>query len=297
MNKRFLTLDSSEGNSGKVQLLGLAAIRCDCGTQIRTSIHESTVDEYTEAMKEGADFPPLVVFHDGSQYVLADGFHRFMAASRRGYSQFSAEIHPGTKSDALKYALRANSKHGLKRTNADKRRSVELALAEWPTLSNRELARVCAVHHDLVGEVRKAQVAESASSLPETRIGGDGKERRLPGRLPNSISRAEVAEFDSDSESGFDSDLESLCDETLKAQIETNRDELQEILSRPLVGIQEGVAYHLNVVREDVKLILDSFEEDRVDPQQLLAAAVQLEFLTQLLKALAQRCAGVPQHN
>ena len=183
MNNRFLNPDISEGHSGKTQLLDLAVIRCDCGTQTRTAINQVTVEEYTQAMKEGAEFPPMVVFHDGSQYVLADGFHRFMAASRRGYSQFTVEIRRGTKSDALKFALQANATHGLKRTNADKRRSVELAVAEWPKLSNREIARICAVHHDMVGEVRADQLAESASSIPETRVGADGKQRPVLSRI------------------------------------------------------------------------------------------------------------------
>jgi hypothetical protein len=76
----------------------------------------------------------------------------------------------------LKFALAANAAHGLKRTNADKRRSVELALAEWPNLSSRELAKICAVSDMMVGEIRN-QLQESCSS---TRTGADGKEYKVP---------------------------------------------------------------------------------------------------------------------
>jgi len=68
--------------------------------------------------------------------------------------------------------------HGLRRTNADKRRAVEIALREFPNLSSAELARVCAVSHTLVDKVRP-QPATVAGS--EARLGADGKIRKMPG--------------------------------------------------------------------------------------------------------------------
>src|SRR5450755_183395 len=46
--------------------------------------------------------------------------------------------------------------HGLRRTNADKRRSVETLLGdeEWQKWSNREIARKCGVGNDLVDRCR-----------------------------------------------------------------------------------------------------------------------------------------------
>ncbi|HEU5125015.1 MAG TPA: ParB N-terminal domain-containing protein [Verrucomicrobiae bacterium] len=300
MNNRFLTPDHSEDHSQTIQLLELSAIRCDCGTQIRAALNENTVTEYAEAMLAGATFPAVIVFHDGSQYVLADGFHRLMANARRGTLHIRAEVRQGTKSDALKYALQANSKHGLKRTNADKRRSVKLAVTEWPSLSNREIARICAVHHDLVGEVRQDQLAESASSIPAIRVGADGRQRRS---VRNGTSTATTSKNCSlKKETGLElrngaESWESLCDKTLKAQIETNNDELEEILSRPLSGIQEAAAYHLNIARDDAELILAALRENTFDLQQLLAAVVELKLLMQVLEALARRSAGATAHN
>jgi hypothetical protein len=76
---------------------------------------------------------------------------------------------------------------------SDKRRSVELALAEWPKLSDRELARICAVGHPFVGDVRKAQVESDSTYQPQTRIGGDGKERKPPTK-PAPLPVAPAAE-------------------------------------------------------------------------------------------------------
>jgi hypothetical protein len=50
------------------------------------------------------------------------------------------------------------------RTNEDKRRAVMTLLGdeEWSQWSNREIARRCGVHHDLVGSLRSS-LADSAS--------------------------------------------------------------------------------------------------------------------------------------
>lgn len=171
----------------KTKLLQLSEIVTTAGTQIRARIDTDTVDQYASDWQDGAKFPPVSVFHDGSEYILADGFHRVMAASRNGFKDIEADVHKGTKSDALKFALTANAAHGLKRTNADKRRSVELALAEWPKLSDRQLAEICAVSNVFVSSVHNelltlnsSKLGDYPNELPRTRIGADGKERKLP---------------------------------------------------------------------------------------------------------------------
>jgi len=164
-----------------MKLLKLCDISTSNGTQIRAKIDSSVVDEYALEMLGGAKFPPVVVFHDGSDYMLADGFHRVMAASRNGAETIAADVRKGTRSDALKYALGANSAHGLKRTNADKRRSVELALEEWPKLSDRQIAEICAVGAPLVGDTRAILNCNNVT-VDQSRIGRDGKERKMPTR-------------------------------------------------------------------------------------------------------------------
>lgn len=162
----------------KTELLHLDKIVTSAGTQIRARIDSDTVNEYAEGMQEKNQFPPVVVFHNGSQFILADGFHRVMAANRNGSKSISAEIRKGTKADALRFALGANVAHGLKRTNADKRRSVELALAEWPNVSDRQIAEICAVSPSSVAEYRGQLSNLDSSPEPQPRIGKDGKTRK-----------------------------------------------------------------------------------------------------------------------
>jgi hypothetical protein len=149
--------------------IALEAITIDGGTQSRIQLNEQTVQEYTDAMREGMTFPPIVVFHDGSTHWLADGFHRFMAARAANKSSLEAAVHQGTRRDAVLYSVGANAAHGLPRTNADKRRAVTLLLQdeEWAAWSDREIARRCCVSHDFVGRVRESSLSSDASEKTE----------------------------------------------------------------------------------------------------------------------------------
>ncbi|MGO8928448.1 MAG: ParB/RepB/Spo0J family partition protein [Limisphaerales bacterium] len=161
----------------KVTKLRLDAIRLDAGTQTRAHIDDATVAEYAEAMARGDRFPPVVVFQNNGEFIMADGFHRHKAAHRARLKHILAEIRKGTRKDALRFALGANHKHGLRRTNGDKRRAVELALAEFGSQSDRLLAEMCGVSQTFVGNVRH-QLSTVYSS--PRRLGRDGKVRALP---------------------------------------------------------------------------------------------------------------------
>jgi len=73
-------------------MLALPALRLDGGTQPRDALHLETVQEYAEALADGATFPPVTVFHDGTDHWLADGFHRVRAAETNAYPQIAADV-------------------------------------------------------------------------------------------------------------------------------------------------------------------------------------------------------------
>lgn len=142
-------------------MLELDQIRIDGGTQSRVELNQETVAEYAQAFTAGASFPAVVVFFDGANYWLADGFHRYFGARDAGESAIDAEVINGTQRDAVLYSLKANATHGLRRTNADKRKAVETLLkdAEWSKWSDRKIAEVCGVAHSFVAATRKPEVA------------------------------------------------------------------------------------------------------------------------------------------
>ena len=124
-------------------MLDINLIRMDGGTQSRVQLDWIATSEYAQAMKEGAQFPPVVVFHDGADYWLADGFHRIKAAEQAGVTEFPADVRQGTRRDAILYSVGANANHGVRRTNADKRAAVLLLLGDalWAAWSDAEIAR------------------------------------------------------------------------------------------------------------------------------------------------------------
>ena len=147
-------------------LLELSKIRTDGGTQPRAAIDFTAVEDYSDAMRDGVKFPPVVVFYDGSEYWLADGFHRVKAAFGAERDEIECDVHQGAQADAQWYSFSANKANGLRRTNDDKRRAVKAALAhpKSATLSSNAIAKHVGVSHTLVDEWRKKEQSHLANS-------------------------------------------------------------------------------------------------------------------------------------
>jgi len=156
-----------------VKKLNLNAIRIDGGTQPRERINMEVVGDYAEAIKVGIEFPPVIVFHDGAENWLADGFHRYHAHKQAGKASIEAEVRAGTLLDAKLLAVGANGSHGLRRTNEDKRRAVQMVLDEpaWNDWSDRKIAEVCGVSVPFVSAIRRPAVAEKQRAHREERLG------------------------------------------------------------------------------------------------------------------------------
>lgn len=141
----------------KTKAIKVADISIDGETQQREKISMDDVAAYAEAMRCGAQFPSVVLFFDGVTYWLADGFHRYHAHKAAEISDMLAEVYEGTKRDARLYSAGANAKHGIRLSNADKRRSVLVLLLdkEWMAWSDSAIARHCHVTQPFVGKIRK----------------------------------------------------------------------------------------------------------------------------------------------
>lgn len=169
--------------------LALDLLRIDGGTQLRAKIDQATVDEYREGWVNDVKFPPLVVFHDGTDYWLAGGFHRYHGANAACVPTVPCDVRNGTQRDAILFAAGDNQTNGLRRTNDDKRKAVRTLLVdgEWGKRSDRWIAEQCGVGDKLVGEVRN-QLRENAveTDSPEKRVGRDGKKRAVPKKKPKA---------------------------------------------------------------------------------------------------------------
>lgn len=139
-----------------MQKLSTAIINAPIDIQSRESLNESTIQEYQQSMSDGDEFPPVIVFFDGSNYWLSDGFHRYHAAVRAGFVEIACEIKEGNKRDAILYSVGANGKHGLRRTNADKRKAALILLedTEWGKWSDYVIADKAQVSQKFINNIR-----------------------------------------------------------------------------------------------------------------------------------------------
>lgn len=152
----------------------------DCGAQMRVEMRPETINDYVTDMLAGAVFPPVVVFFDGSDYWLGDGFHRVEAARKIERDTILADVRQGTERDAILHGVGSNASHGLRRTQADKRRAVERLLKdpEWAKWSDRKIAEVAKVDHKTVAAVKRELIGE----IPTTKkAGGDFPTRKNGG--------------------------------------------------------------------------------------------------------------------
>jgi hypothetical protein len=149
-----------------IERVKLQKIRLDGGTQPRKEIDELLVQHYTEVLLEGKDtFPPIELWFDGNDYCPSDGFHRFHAHKRAGFLDIESVINQGTKRDAFKACLKANSKHGKPRTPEERRYVVQLALEdiEYGEKPDAFIAELCDVSISTVGRVKKMLGLEKTS--------------------------------------------------------------------------------------------------------------------------------------
>jgi uncharacterized ParB-like nuclease family protein len=183
-------------------LIKIADIDLERSIQVRAKIDTRTVNEYTEHMAaKKPPLPPIVLFGPDSRgkYYLSEGWHRLEAHKKAGRASIQATIREGGWKDALEHALGSNAQHGLRRSNADKRHAVKLALIHWVEWSNNLVSNKCNVDEGTVRNVRSDM--ESTSEIPKlnTRIGADGKTRSVPPKDPPVATQADHSEGDASS--------------------------------------------------------------------------------------------------
>lgn len=168
---------TSTKNGIRRETIRIDQIRLDGDTQPRVKLSDDTIEEYAEAYRAGAAMPDIRVVWDGKDFWPWDGFHRIKGAEKAKLKELEAEIRDGTLEEARWLALSANTTHGLRRSNEDKRRAVELALRQKPDLSDNAIAQHVGVDNKTVAAIRS--LLEASSEIPkiEERIDIKGTKR------------------------------------------------------------------------------------------------------------------------
>lgn len=177
-----------------MQEILIESIRTDSGVQSRAEINREYVAELAEQLKAGRRLPPVEVYRDGAETWMADGFHRLQAHVEAGKRTIRAEIHKGGRAEARWASIGANLEHGLRRTNADKRRAVTMALEDRPQASDQLIADHCGVSSVYVQQTRRTLASQGVNCLPPERIGRDGKTYRIPPPPPPAPQRVTPTE-------------------------------------------------------------------------------------------------------
>jgi len=178
------------------KLIYLADIDLKNSPPVRAQLRADVVDEYAEYYKARVPMPlpHLFMAKNEKWYLVADGLHRIHAQAKLGRKAVEAEIHEGTFEEALKFALLANTRHGLRRSNEDKRQCIISALRLYPTASNAQIAAMAAVDDHSVAKVRTAM--EQDNQLPEApvRTAADGKKRKASLSRKSEIEKPQVVD-------------------------------------------------------------------------------------------------------
>lgn len=151
--------------------LPVSKCRMDGGTQSRVRIDEGVVKRYQDDLANGDRFDPIQAYFDGTDYWVWDGFHRVNAHKALGLAEINAIVKQGTRRDAVLASTGANPKHGLQRTDDDKRRAVMVLLEdeEWGKWSDRKIADTVHVSHPFVAGLRKL-VSGNVTTIPTTNV-------------------------------------------------------------------------------------------------------------------------------
>lgn len=181
--------------------------------RVRDEVRRDVVEEYAEAYTALAKLPEPVLFEvEKDHYLIGDGWHRIAAmrsVEGKHADSWIFEVQKGNYEDCLIYALQANLRHGVRRSNADKRQCAVSAVGQFYEKSNESIATIAGVGPTLVMEVRAE--LEKGNKIPESnaRKGKDGKtyatsSKRGPAkakteRKPNDSTKEEGAGAVSDS--------------------------------------------------------------------------------------------------
>src|SRR4051794_30112752 len=104
----------------EITMLSLEKITVDLGISARTTpVCKATVEAYAQAIRDGADLPPCVVYRTADKTYLCEGFQRYHAFKAAFRKALPCIIVISTYREAVLRAAGANLRHGLPRSYED----------------------------------------------------------------------------------------------------------------------------------------------------------------------------------
>lgn len=240
-----------------IKVLNLGAVVLDPRLQSRTETNEQTIEEYADAIKLGDEFPPLLVYFCGTNYWLVDGYHRYHAHKKAGKAGVTCEVVNGTFTDAVLKAASVNSKHGMRRTYADKRKAVMTLLDdfEWQRWSNVQIAEHCGVSPAFVSNLRNDSGKTSDTVKYKTATGKVMEKKKAPGR---AAKEPELKEPPKEEQKGSKEDDFDPRDELIEHLTKENEELTMNLALAHMGGTEQEQAEArevMNALREEVRVL------------------------------------------
>ena len=183
-------------NPHSPQRIKITDINEEKSLRVRVQMDNNAIQEYAAYLAANKPpMPPIVLFGPDvfGKYFLSEGWHRIAAHKLADRTHIMAYVHElknlneGWK-EALAHALGSNTWHGVRRTNADKKRCIELAIKHWPEWSYRRISEACQVDDMTVKKIR-TELEDREQVQPVSKsVGKDGKayDRQVRNSAPES---------------------------------------------------------------------------------------------------------------
>ncbi|RCG24055.1 streptomycin biosynthesis protein [Sphaerisporangium album] len=130
--------------------------------------------EHARLLAQSDEILPPIIVHRRTMRVI-DGMHRLKAAELRNQHEIDVRFFDGDEDEVFVLAVRANTRHGLPLTHADRTAAATRIVRSHPQWSDRMIAGTTGLSPKTVGGIRRRLTEE----LPQMnlRLGHDGRMR------------------------------------------------------------------------------------------------------------------------
>ena len=175
--------DDAQGLSFTVKTLELRQIKRDDGLQCRLKTSQAGIHRIISMIRyEGVTFRPIDVFFDGTDYWLANGYHRcgaydlLIKGGDDSYKNIKARVFHGTREDAIAFGAGANKEFLVPMTKEDKENAVIVLLKnkQWEIKSTSTIASHVGVGNRFVDRVKARYYNSIGQNKPAFYVGSNG---------------------------------------------------------------------------------------------------------------------------
>lgn len=235
-------------------LLKLDEITLIEGNHARLKINPKQVSHYAALMKDGAIFPPVIVF--GEENILSDGWHRYYATKQNKGKEIMAERKPGGAREARLYSYEANN-HGLPPTPKERIANATFMLQdqEWSEWSDAKIARHCGLDRTTVWRLRKVvslkQFAPKPTNKTTPKVTPETP-KETPTEAPKTLSTP-ISEIDEDEFRGMAETVSELQKEVtmLRDIIASKRWDATEIEQEDILDTVKELRTQIEILEEE----------------------------------------------